>query len=240
MEADRPDRRLAGKSHRAAEQVEVAKHLLRDLGGDAQVVRGDREIAVIVEVTHDRERRGPGIDHDDGVVGDERCRERADPVLRIRVDLQTHIQLLLGGGDGCDADRPAVGAHHESLVVQLLQIAAHGVGGDIEVFGQLGDSHLFGLGDVRHDLRFSSGGQPHLGWTVVICHALFISDQCGFAQHIHAQNSKYARMEDLWRPGQRMAVSAVFRQFPGIRARRTSIVCPGSANQRLRETIYHA
>ena len=111
------------------------------------------------QVARDGERRRARVDHERRAVAHEAGRERADLVLRRRLDAQPHVHAGVGPRDGLRADRAAVRADEDAVGVEGVEVAADGVGGDVEPLGEVGDGHLPVLGHVGREVGLAARGQ---------------------------------------------------------------------------------
>ena len=83
----------------------------------------------------------------------------ADGVLRRGLHPRPDVQPGVRSGGGGQADRAAVRADEHAVGVELVEVAADGVGGDVEALGEAGDRHLPLLGDVGGQLGLAPGGE---------------------------------------------------------------------------------
>ena len=73
------------------------------------------------------------------------------------------VDAGVGPRDGLRADRAAVRADEDAVGVEGVEVAADGVGGDVEPLGEVGDGHLPVLGHVGRQVGLAARGEAACG-----------------------------------------------------------------------------
>jgi hypothetical protein len=168
-----------------ADHVQVAAGVGADLRGHAQRVGRDDELAAAAQVLDERERRRSPVDEQHAAVLDELGGGQADLLLLIGLEPGAVVEPRVVPGDRRVRHGAPVGADDEPLGVELVQIAADGVGGDGEVLGEGGDGHLPVLGDVLGDVGLAAGRESGC-----IAHGSRVADLCAYVPFVAGALSK--------------------------------------------------
>ena len=154
---DGADRHLTGYPDVPADDVQIPAGLGIDLRGHAQRVGGDDEFAPAAQVPHEGEGRRPAVDEEHVPVRDESGGRQADLLLLVGLEPRAILESRVVPGDRRVGHGAPVGADDDPLGVELVQVAADGVGGDGEVLGEGRDRDLPMPRDVFGDVGLAAG-----------------------------------------------------------------------------------
>ena len=122
----------------AADDEQLHAGCVKQLRGDVHSVGDDLQPLPVLDLPGDLKRSRSGIKNDRLAVVDQRSGHGADAPLLRRVRLETLVHRRFAM-DRVGKDRSAVGAQHQSSLMQLIQIAANGNGGGAELGGKFID-----------------------------------------------------------------------------------------------------
>ena len=140
-----------------ADDVQIPAGLGIDLRGHAQRVGGDDELAPAAQVPHEGEGRRPAVDEEHVPVRDESGGRQADLLLLVGLEPRAILESRVVPGDRRVGHGAPVGADDDPLGVELVQVAADGIGGDGEVLGEGRDRDLPVPRDVFGDVGLAAG-----------------------------------------------------------------------------------
>src|SRR5699024_233956 len=125
----------------------------------AQVVGGDGQALAVPQLVYHRQSRSAAVEHGHRIVLDELGGHPCDVLLLCGMQLHAQIELPVSHRGGGLAHRPAMGADQQSVLIELIQVAADGVDGDAVVAGQFTHGDLTALSDELGNAATPMSGQ---------------------------------------------------------------------------------